>query len=272
MGFSKFFDRTFLPGLRGQADQSQPAGIAPTEATPLNINATLAENAASISEYSKKQGAKMGRRFKEENLSFRVLALLGGVIMIVSSSIDFVLCALTLHFAKMIVSAYTVIFGIMICLLDSSTLWRQWIHYYVRMLEFTWGRGLFYLFAGTLQFPQGNRLSSLSGGFMIFVGIIALGASYSATKKLSQLHDSIGGEHMLAIKFHECDTDGTGSLNAQQFLLLFSNLGIAVTNQELAAFFSCINKGDDQQITLDEFRFWWAHWGSNAQLDPVDMI
>lgn len=224
------------------------------------------------------QVGKVRQLAEEGPLSFRVLAFLGGVAMIVTSVLDWIgeLFGFSAH--KFLISVYTFSFGIVICILEGRMFvpethkYQQKLCNYVRLLKYVWGRGLFYFFAGTLQFSQMRILDMASGSFMIFVGIISLIVGNRTSKKLSQLSESIGDEEKLWEKFVQYDTDRDDFLEQADFAQLVYDMGLNLDNNEHVAAFATIDADDDQKISYGDLKSWWSGFNSKASHEVALLV
>ena len=136
---------------------------------------------------------------------------------------------------------------------------------YAKLLKYVWGRGLFYFFAGTLQFSQMRILDMASGSFMIFVGIISLVVGNRTAKKLTLLSESIAGdEEKLWDKFVQYDTDRDDYLEQQDFAELVHDIGLNLDNNEHIAAFATIDADDDGKISFADLKSWWSGFNSKT--------
>jgi len=146
-------------------------------------------------------------------LSFRVLAFLGGAIMMVTSVLSVLSDVFTFSIMSSLISLYTFILGLFIIVLEGKMFmpirsvgaYQQQLFSMAKFLQYVWGRGMLYIFAGTLQLSQMNFLNIISGVYICFVGIISLLVGHSTSSKLIQLRTSITDEAVLQQKFKEHD-------------------------------------------------------------------
>jgi hypothetical protein len=103
-------------------------------------------------------------------------------------------------------------FGLLIALLEitpnlsaqlsaRTTLYQAPALYYVKFLEFGWGRGSFYIFVGSLQVANCNLLDWSVGGFMIFVGVTEISVSLAAAQHIQELQAKLHNEDELKRKW-----------------------------------------------------------------------
>ena len=213
-------------------------------------------------------------------LSFRVLAFLGGVLMIVTSILSVLSDVFTFSIMSSLISVYTFIFGLFILVLEGKMFmpisavggYQQKLFSLVKCLQFVWGRGLLYIFAGTLQLSQMTFLNMVSGGYMCFIGFISLLVGKSSSSKLTQLRASISDEAVLRQKFKEHDKDADQALNLLEFQSFITDLGLEMDHNELVAAFGEIDSRDSGKVSLDEFKVWWSGSDSNEASEPVTIV
>jgi hypothetical protein len=237
----------------------------PTEETPFQH--TAQENMKAAPEYLKQQALKLNKLSKEGPLSFRVMAFLGGLGMIVAALYDFISNIVFFSRAVIMISVYTLVFGAGICTLEGKIFsfpdsWQRGLKFYFRILDYTWGRGLLYAFAGSLQMTQPNKINLIVGTYMIMVGVVALVSSIGAGQRLADLRVDIDSQRDLKTCFQKYDTNRDGALTEKEFAILLGSLGVDVTYQELVACFIAIDKNDDDRISYEEFNSWWTEWGT----------
>ena len=121
------------------------------------------------------------RKLSEEGpIGFQLLAFFGGVAMVFTSILDFqnrlFVEGMAVDFT--IVSMYTWIFGVLIMgiegrvvMIDVPALHRA-VSGYLKILRFLWGRGLFLIFAGSLQFCLLSPYSIICGSSMMVLGLV----------------------------------------------------------------------------------------------------
>lgn len=114
-------------------------------------------------------------------LTFRVLGFLGGIAMVISNALAITERFFGFNWGRCIIAIYGVFFGLVIFLMDAplpvmcSARLQNSIRYYFKFLEFTLGRGVFFFFVGSLQITNFNMLDWAVGGYMMFVGFVAVG-------------------------------------------------------------------------------------------------
>lgn len=131
------------------------------------------------------------------------------------------------------------------------------IRFYCKFLEYTWGRGAFFFFVGSLQFTNFNMLDWAVGGYMMFVGVTAIIAGIAAARSLKLFKFSIKSEADLKQKWDEHDVDGNGTLDVKELAAFIRDAGIDMTTNEIASIFMTLDKNFDDRISYEEFYMWW---------------
>jgi hypothetical protein len=133
------------------------------------------------------------------------------------------------------------------------------IRYYCKFLEYTWGRGVFFFFVGSLQFTNFNMLDWAVGGYMMFVGITAIIAGLATARDLKLFKFSIKSEADLKQKWEQYDADGNGSLDIKELSVFVRESGVNMTTNEIAATYMTLDKNFDEKLTYEEFYMWWMN-------------
>lgn len=217
-------------------------------------------NLAEAKDFAQKQASEFRRNLDEGSMSLRLMALLGGVAMIVVSSLGILGDILTFRWVAVIFQVYALAFGGVMLVLESG----QQLSCFKRVeaglfkqalfLRYVWGRGLIYFFAGTLMISLGNFFDLVVGLYVCLVGLIFIAVGRTAAKKLSDLRRSALSTSDLQEKFAMADTEGTGSLSLDQFRLLINGLGMDLTKREVESTFVLFGVN---RVTYDQFMQWW---------------
>ena len=120
-----------------------------------------------------------------------------------------------------------------------------------------WGRGLLFVFAGSLQFSHWSMLNVIVGGTMMVLGLISIGTGRRAADKLGQLRQSIPDENALQRNFTAHDSLN-GFLSMHDFISMVGSLGLEFGPNETEAAFAAIDKDNDGQISYEDFKTWWG--------------
>lgn len=144
------------------------------------------------------------------------------------------------------------------------------IRFYCKFLEYTWGRGVFFFFVGSLQFTNFNMLDWAVGGYMMFVGVTAIIAGIATARDLKLLKFSIKSEDDLKQKWEQYDADGNGVLDVKELSIFVRESGINMTKNEIASTYMTLDKNFDEKLTYEEFYMWWMN--SNQGVGTNDYV
>jgi len=224
------------------------------------------------------QVGKVRQLATEGPLSFRVLAFLGGLAMVITSVLDWIADIFRLSAFRALISVYTFMFGTVILILEGKMFVPETCKYQKKMfglakfLRYVWGRGLFYFFSGSLQFSQMTFLNMVSGGFMCFVGIVSIVTGWSTASKLKQMRESLINEATCNNKFKQHDIDQDEYLDSNEFTELVKDLGLEFDHNELVAAFCTIDRDDDKKISTNDFESWWERFQANSVREASMMV
>ncbi|KAL3790946.1 hypothetical protein HJC23_004928 [Cyclotella cryptica] len=260
-----------------------------TERDPLTTTGPSVSNTApsapataAAATYAKEQAAALTRLIQEGNASIRVLALLGGIAMTVTSAIGLCNRFLGLHWISAIVEFYTLVLGVGVVALEARSanvallprrytdVWEGQIRKYALFLNFVSGRGGLYFVAGTLQLSQLSIADLVVGGYMALIGVAYIIIGKRTSHKLRALRKSALSEDTLRKKFALADSSHCGSLSFDQFKAMMSTqFGIEFSARELEASFCHMDSihARDGRVTLEEFLEWW----SSCEFDDASM-
>jgi hypothetical protein len=127
------------------------------------------------------------------------------------------------------------------------------------ILRFVWGRGILYIFAGTINVAQTLLITMISGSIMIVLGILAIILGIHASRKFAALRNSLADESYLLLLFSYYDSDSDGYIEAYQFTNLLSYLGMELDDRYALKAFDTIDRDGDRRISFDEFNDWWTN-------------
>jgi len=227
----------------------------------LFSNETL-ENAQDI---AKNKIAELRMSVKTGDWSLRLLALLGGVALILTAMIEFVSKILNLNMLGALIELYIVFLGVIVLVLEGSQIslppkFLHILHKYALFLKYIWGRGLLYFVSGTLLITGMQWMDYVVGGFMCCVGVLYVCVGRNTSNKIREMRQSELSERSLHEKFNEVDPEQTGLSGLEQFRQLANSIGLDMNRRQSEAAFLHIEKVDNDQITFEEFFGWWTEW------------
>jgi hypothetical protein len=215
--------------------------VVATTTTPLINPQTATAAAVTGAGFINAATSQIQKAHSDGPFTFRILGLIGGIAMVVSNGIAILDRFFSFNFTGAIIAVYGVFFGIIIVMLEGPFPFKEriqgGIRFHAKFLEFTWGRGALYFFVGTLQISNWNMLDWAVGGFMIFVGITAIGAGIASARDLKLLKFSLANEAQLKEKFTAHDTNGDGKLDVKELTAFVRDSGIEMNRNEIAAVF-----------------------------------
>lgn len=257
------FFRTLVSNLKPE----QLQGPMVSESTPLtNIASTLLtkENAEVAGNFAKEKFLELRKQASDGDYSIRLLALLGGIVLIGLSATEFLGKILTLHLVAALIEVYTFLLGVVVLILEGKGQipffpdhLATTIQKYAMILRYVWGRGALYFVAGTLQLSQLGLFDLIGGGFMTFVGVVYIVVGTKARAKLRELKDSTIPESTLKARFHQATSKNTDKLDMPSFKTLVLTLGLHLNRRETETAFLIVDQDDDGLISYSEFQAWW---------------
>mmetsp|Transcript_1509 Transcript_1509/g.2109 ORF Transcript_1509/g.2109 Transcript_1509/m.2109 type:complete len:253 (-) Transcript_1509:286-1044(-) len=236
------------------------------ESGPLLDQQTAAVAAIEGAKFVNASADKIKAARAEGPLTFRMLGFLGGLAMVFSNGIAILDRFFSFNYSGFIIAVYGVVFGLIITSLEApgpcSRFLTKGIRFYAKFLEHTWGRGLLYFFCGSLQLSNWNMLDWAVGGFMMFVGVTAIGVGIAAARDLRLVKFSIKDEVQLKQAWDDHDVDKNGKLDVKELTAFVADTGVDMTRNEIAAAFLALDRNFDDQITYEEIYYWWSATGT----------
>ena len=183
----------------------------------------------------------------------------------------------TLNFIQVIVDIYLVLFGAVIIVLNSKIIGvpflsaatmdslRAKIIFYCKLLDRTWGLGIFYFFVGTLNFSLLNVMRLLVSLYMLILGGVCFFNGRKTAGKLSDLRANIYAEKDLLRSFNKYANDG--KINRDDFRTMLKSFDIEMAKSELETAFNLIDTDKSDTISFFEFNAWWKEWGHENLLE-----
>jgi len=178
-----------------------------------------------------------------------------------------------------IFSIYTWIFGVFVIILEGRPFQitvssvHLWISDYLKILRFLYGRGLLYLFVGSIQYlVLSSPYSAIAGGLMIILGIICYLVGLAAKVSWDNARALNPSDHTkLKLKFELYDIDNDGYLNIEGFQDFVVSLGLnELENINFDTAFHAIDRNKDAKISFDELEMWWSLVDYRNQTNILD--
>ena len=216
-------------------------------------------------EIARREGISNLRNGTEEGPAiFQVLAFFGGVSMVLTSVFD--LQGRVRHdegispdFA--VISFYSWAFGLFIMGLEGRKLLIEihslhiMVSNYMKLLRFVWGRGLFYIFAGSLQYCLSSPFSSVCGIFMMTLGLLMFALGLFSNLSLKLELNAVQNDGKIQAKFDFYDVDHDGYITQEQFK--DSVIGLDDdADIDLDVEFRTNDMDNDGLISYPEFKKW----------------
>jgi hypothetical protein len=244
----------------------------PSSMAQIFGSALASQHVADASSVAKHTAKDVQRNLSEGNWSLHLLALMGGLAMVVFSTLSLVGHVLTLSWLTAVFDVYTFFLGIIIVILESGrklsffSRLENGLYKNALFLKYVWGRGIVYFVAGTLQVSKRSLVDFAIGAYVCFVGIMYILVGRQAANKLANVCRSSIKPEQLQIAFAEADKDGQGSLTLDQFNELTISLDLDLSKREVEAAFLQINYSHTGRLTYESFQMWWNEGAANEDL------
>jgi hypothetical protein len=212
---------------------------------------------------------------------FRVLVLLGAISMVIANIVDYNQMQYSSYYGSavsalyFVISIYIWLFGAFIITLEmrpfkSGVFFiHKWILEQLSFLRFTWGRGFFYFFSGSLQVVLFTKWNMIAGSIMIVLGIALIILGQIASKKLKSLVKKIGTRNNLVDRFQWHDKDHDGYLNVREFRNFVREMKVKLNDDELTNAFIAFDSNSDRRITFQDLSNWYANAKYDVKTDGV---
>jgi len=193
------------------------------------------------------------------SLAFSILTFIN-VLSLVLAPINYVINAFILVFSLILV-----VFEFpkdLTCLQSLRNWFERWAKAFARLV----GRGLFYVFLGTIMITVYGWLGWIIGALLIAVGVISLIIGIMLSMKLrdkrNELQTRFGNDFSrIQEQFNRFDTDGNGLINSVEFAAMCHGLGLNLTDSERDYALDLLDKDRDGAIDVYEFAAWFNSRG-----------
>lgn len=197
------------------------------------------------------------------------LCLLGGVAL----SITGIMGLLKVQWPwQILIQLYLVVGGLLTvfieirpyCFQICCNWFNKRLEFWIRCLARMWGRGLFYMFLGSINFAQKDAswFDWIVGIYMLVVGTLCFCLGRAAANKLSNVNTRLGGgsgknEESIRNAFAQYDTNNNDEISASELSNLFRALGENMSGQEFRAALDYLDTDHSGTISYSEFKQWY---------------
>jgi hypothetical protein len=128
---------------------------------------------------------------------------------------------------------------------------------YFNIFRLLWGRGLLYIYVGTMNMTIDHEFSVYTGLAIVAFGFLAIASGAHASYNLDKMKTSLTDEAYLWSKFDALDTEHDDSIDLNGFAELLWSLGMEFDDAYTFKAFSQIERDAGAKITFEQFRDWW---------------
>ncbi|CAJ1950864.1 unnamed protein product [Cylindrotheca closterium] len=136
---------------------------------------------------------------------------------------------------------------------------------YLNILRLVWGRGLLYIFAGTMNLTIDFEYVIYTGPALCGLGLIAIAAGARASYNLDRMKSSLTDEAYLWGRFDANDGDKDGQIDVNGFAELLWDLGLEFDDVYTFKAFKQIDKDGSGLISFEDFKRWWIVTQTDAR-------
>jgi hypothetical protein len=120
-----------------------------------------------------------------------------------------------------------------------------------------WGRGLLYIFVGSMNLTIDFDKVVYSAFPIIGLGLIAICSGAHASFNLDKMKTSLTDESYLWSKFDANDPDKDNFIDINGFAELLWALGLEFDDVYTYKAFTQIDSDSDAKVSFEEFKDWW---------------
>eukprot|EP00536_Pseudo-nitzschia_multiseries_P013751 jgi/Psemu1/36260/gm1.36260_g len=129
---------------------------------------------------------------------------------------------------------------------------------YLPIFRVLWGRGLLYIFTGSMNLTiTYYPYTFYTGCILMTQGIFAILTGTHAAYHLDRLRLSMTDSSFLWCKFVEADSDSDNMIDISDFSNLLWSLGLEMSDEYTYRVFLELDKDSDKRIVFPEFETWW---------------
>lgn len=136
---------------------------------------------------------------------------------------------------------------------------------YLNICRLLWGRGLLYIFAGTMNLTISHQYTLYSGLSLMGLGVLAICSGAHASYNLDKVKSSLTSEAYLWGQFDACDDDKDNLIDMNGFAELIWALGLELDDAYTHKAFSQIDRQENAKISFEQFRDWWIVAQNNGR-------
>lgn len=129
---------------------------------------------------------------------------------------------------------------------------------YINLFRLLWGRGLLYIFVGSMNMTIDHPYALYTGSALMVFGLLAIASGAHASYNLDKMKSSLTDEAYLWSRFDALDTDHDTYLDINEFAELLWGLGLEFDDAYTFKAYSQINGDPTSKITFEQFRDWWV--------------
>lgn len=249
------------------AAQSEVVGLLAKSAIENATN----QGVAALREQAGSKIKEISQWVKRGDKTLNTLCILGGAALVAAGFLGL------LNFLNplaLVVNFYNCVFGLVIIILElqyhslgrnclSSP--RKYVEENVKFLSTSGGRGMFYLYVGSVNLAMWTFFGFLIGGAMCGLGVMSVVVACHTRSKLvkaqNKLKELIGASQGdIKAKFQEFDTNHNGTIDVTELQDLCASLGAPLQGKaEVNAALNSLDSDRSGEIDLHEFTEWFTH-------------
>ncbi|CAM9662027.1 unnamed protein product [Ascophyllum nodosum] len=241
---------------------------ASSEGSKLMATAVAGTASQAISAETHKAEDK-AHTLRNGTLSMKIFSYIAGVLLVALGFFSFFRHFLHLRVIAAVVQVYMFIFGWAILVIEVRSkllppIILETIHKYFGFLTVVWGRGVFFIFVGTLALAEWKFLYILLGIYLVGLGAGMICWGLQASRSLKGVVREMKDPAVVEATFNKFDYNGNGKLEAVELGKLLESLGAEMKPAQLEAAVLLLDKDNDGYISLQEFQAWWGNAIVNA--------
>ena len=129
---------------------------------------------------------------------------------------------------------------------------------YLNLFRLLWGRGVLYIFVGSMSMTIDHPYSDYAGLALMVYGVLAILSGAHSAYNLDKMKSSLTDESFLWANFDVYDRDHDNYIDLNAFAELLYDLGLEFDDAYTFKAFSQINGDVGGTISFEQFRDWWV--------------